>query len=431
MARAKTPEQLAAVRSKAATKAAKTRATNRVNQQAADGREKFEANNPERVAGLGEKGMLGSNNQISIKHAYRAMGFTDKAPQLHGQMELSSHDGSEVFQGGDSIAPHREMMPVNRRWEDFTPKEQERVLSSARKYGVTRESAHHALAAQVDQAYLHEGGHHDSFYSPQRSHSDAGDLTPRYRLKESAKANNVPFGLQAAANAITSPQNKFVVQDRKSGAIRYPNDEAATHAIKWAQEGKTGDEYHYHPDYHVPASEKVEKVTAKRNGTKVKTLVKAPGDTRAYPVNGYPDNHARAIDVAHQVMGGKALRDAWKPTDAEKVTAYHNSWVDPHGSSQFWVSDTHSGGGAFAPHLNKDEQSKYMGVTGIHAFHDHVARSVMSERGLNSLTNMQSAQWSQEKRSRGDNHDAALNTYAQRNLSGGQFTHVKGQETLF
>jgi hypothetical protein len=35
----------------------------------------------------------------------------------------------------------------------------------------------------------------------------------------------------------------------------------------------------------------------------------------------------------------------------------------------------------------------------------------MSERGLNSLTNMQSAQWSEEKRRRGDNHDASLNTY--------------------
>jgi hypothetical protein len=160
--------------------------------------------------------------------------------------------------------------------------------------------------------------------------------------------------------------------------------------------------------------------------------VKKEGDTRAYPANGYPRNHALAVDVTHQVLNGKQLSDAWKPTAGEKVSAYHNSWVDPHGSSQFWVSDTHSGGGAFAPHLEDKKgsgsQQAYMGIKGIHAFHDHVARNVMQERGLNSLTNMQSAQWSEEKRRRGDNHDNSLNTYGKNGLH----TEVHpGQQKLF
>jgi hypothetical protein len=348
-------------------------------------------------------------------------------------MELAGPEGSDVWHGQHTMNPVKDMMPVNRRWEDHTPAEQSRVLRSAAKFGVTPESAHRALAAQVDRAYAHEGGHHDSFYSPAQDHTRDGSLSPRARLKTSAKENGVPFGVQAAANAITSPQNVFVRPDKETGKAVYPNDEAASHAIKWAKSGKTGADYHYHPDYYVPREDKVEKTVTSKSGKQFTQLVKKEGDTRAYPVNGYPRNHALAIDVTNQVLNGKQLSNAWKPTAGEKVGAYHNSWVDPHGSSQFWVSDTHSGGGAFAPHLEDKKgsgsQQAYMGIKGIHAFHDHVARNVMQERGLNSLTNMQSAQWSEEKRRRGDNHDSSLNTYGKGN---GLHTEVHpGQQKLF
>jgi hypothetical protein len=419
MAASKTPAQ----------KSAETRAYNKTVKDASAKRQSYEAANPERFQTIQDKPGAGA----SPRQSYRLMGNTDKAPNLHGQMELAGPKGSDVWHGQHTMNPVKDMMPVNRRWEDHTPAEQSRVLRSAAKFGVTPDSAHRALAAQVDRAYAHEGGHHDSFYSPAQDHTRDGSLSPRARLKTSAKENGVPFGVQAAANAITSPQNVFVRPDKETGKAVYPNDEAASHAIKWAKSGKTGEDYHYHPDYYVPREDKAEKTVTSRTGKQSTQLVKKDGDTRAYPVNGYPRNHALAIDVTHQVLNGKQLSNAWKPTAGEKVGAYHNSWVDPHGSSQFWVSDTHSGGGAFAPHLEDKKgsgsQQAYMGIKGIHAFHDHVARNVMSERGLNSLTNMQSAQWSEEKRRRGDNHDSSLNTYGKGN---GLHTEVHpGQQKLF
>jgi hypothetical protein len=412
-----------------AEKAAETRVYNKTVKDATVKRVSFEGAHPERFQTIQDK----PGAAASPRQSYRLMGNTDKAPNLHGQMELAGPEGSDVWHGQHTMNPTRDMMPVNRRWEDFAPHEQARVLRSAAKFGVTPESAHRALGAQVDRAYDHEGGHHDSFYSPAEDHTRNGSLSPRARLKTSAKNNGVPFGVQAAANAITSPQNVFVRPDKETGRAVYPNDEAATHAIQWAKSGRTGEEYHYHPDYYVPREDKVEKTVTARSGKQFTKLEKKEGDTRAYPANGYPRNHALAIDVTHKVLGGEKLSDAWKPTAGEKVSAYHNSWVDPHGSSQFWVSDTHSGGGAFAPHLESkkgsESQEAYMGIKGIHAFHDHVARKVMTERGLNSLTNMQSAQWSEEKRRRGDNHDSSLNSYGKGN---GLHTEVHpGQQRLF
>ncbi|RZU35984.1 hypothetical protein EV284_3467 [Streptomyces sp. BK022] len=390
-------------------------------------RQAHEAAHPERWQSIQDHPGAGSNPRQS----YGLMGNTDKAPNLHGQQELEavkregntfvSDTSADVWHGQHTMNPTRDMMPVNKRWEDHTPAEQARVLRSAAKFGVTPDSAHRALAAQVDRAYAHEGGHHDSFYSPAEDHTRDGSLSPRARLKVSAQENGVPFGVQAAANAITSPQNVFVRPDKNTGKAVYPNDEAASHAIQWAKSGRTGEQYERHPDYYVPAADKVKKIVTSKSGQKKMELVKRDDDPRAYPVNGYPANAKTAIDVTHQVLNGKQLSDAWKPTAGEKVSAYHNSWVDPHGSSQFWVSDTHSGGGAFAPHLEDKKgsgsQQAYMGIKGIHAFHDHIARNVMQERGLNSLTNMQSAQWSEEKRRRGDNHDASLNTYGKSGLN--------------
>jgi hypothetical protein len=418
MASSKTPAQ----------KAAGTRAYNKDVSTATDKRTSFEAANPARFQTIQDKPGAARNPRQS----YSLMGYTDKAPNLHGQMELEGPKGSDVWHGQHTMNPVRDMMPVNKRWEDHTPAEQSRVLRAAAKFGVTPDSAHRSLGAQVDQAYAHEGGHHDSFYSPAHDHTRDGSLSPRARLKTSAKENGVTFGIQAVANAITSPQNPFV-QRGKDGKTSYPNDIAASHAINWAKSGKTGDEYHYHPDYHVPREDKVEKTVRSRTGKQFTKLEKKDGDTRAYPVNGYPRNHALAIDVTHKVLGGERISDAWKPTAGEKVSAYHNSWVDPHGSSQFWVSDTHSGGGAFASHLDgksgPGSQQAYMGIKGIHAFHDHVARNVMQERGLNSMTNLQSAQWNEEKRRRGDNHDDSLNTYGKGN---GLHTEVHpGQQKLF
>jgi hypothetical protein len=404
-----------------AQKGADTRKYNSEVKAATATRETFEASNPTGKTNPPVGRMDGIRQQVGkaydavpVKHLYRAMGHSDHSPNLHGQMELEGPEGSDVWHGQHTMNPARDMMPVNRRWEEFAPHEQARVLRSAAKFGVTPDSAHRALASQVDQAYATEGGHHDSFYAPEQEHTRNGSRTPRTELLHSAKNNGVSLAVQAAANAITSPNNTFVQKDSKTGKARFPNNEAADHAIQWAKSGKTGHEYAYHPDYYVPREDKIEKTVRKRNGKTETSLVKSPDDPRKYPVQGYPRNHATAIDATHELLKGKPLREAWQPGEGEKVSAYHNSFVDPHGSSQFWVSDTHSGGAAFAPHLPKDgpgSQTGYMGIKGIHAFNDHVARNVMHERGLNSVSNMQSAQWSQNKRYTGDKTDDALNSY--------------------
>ncbi|MFE4681585.1 hypothetical protein ACFRNJ_12205 [Streptomyces sp. NPDC056721] len=411
---------MAAAKKTPAQKGADTRKYNAEVKDANAKRETFEASNPTgktnppvgRMDGIRQQVGKAYDN-VPIKHLYRTLGYSDHSPNLHGQQELEGPAGSDVWHGQHTMNPTRDMMPTPRRWEEFAPHEQARVMRSAAKFGVTPDSAHKALAAQVDQAYATEGGHHDSFYAPEKEFTRNGSRTPRNELLHSAKKNGVTLAVQAAANAATSPNNTFVQRDSATGKARFPNNEAADHAIQWAQSGKTGAEYEKHKDYYVPNEDKVDRTIRKRNGQTVTTREKRPDDPRKYPVQGYPRNHAKAVDAVTKVLGGTQVRDAW-PNKGDKVSAYHNSFIDPHGSSQFWVSDTHSGGAAIAPHLPKEgsgSQAAYMGIKGIHAFNDHIARNVMKERGLNSISNMQSAQWSANKRYTGDSTDDALNSY--------------------
>lgn len=331
---------------------------------------------------------------------------------------------------GHDELPSPHTLPRPQRWEEMQPGERARIKRAASSYGVTEASAYKSLAAQVDRANVREGGVHHSFYSTEGKTSGGANL-PREQLLQSAKSHEVEdaqagrlsgisgihFATQAMANALTSPNNRFV-QTPKSGPRKgetvYPNDEAADLAIKWAKEGRTGEEYLNHPDYKVPAEDKV---MNPRTGK----LEKAKGETRGYPVQGYPANQAKAIDAVTKVREGQSIPSAWGISDKEKysdpkVGPFHNAWVDPHGGTQFWVSDTHSGPAAFAPHLQGQQQElAYMSISGIHAFHDYVARKVMADRGLTSLSGTQSQHWSQEKYEQGHHSDIADMTPADPN----------------
>lgn len=361
-------------------------------------RQQFEAANPERFKTAQE--IIPGARNLSNHQLSRAQGWNEE-----GGSEPANHP----MQG--TLFEHPHMVDAPPRWEDLKPHQQARILSAASAYGVTPESMKRSFTPQVQRGLIRDPDH-ASFYS-ERGHTEEGHDLPRERLVQSSKETGTPFHVNAAANAITSPQMPFVQVSKKG--VSYPNDNTAKAAINYAKAGVTGEEYR----------------------TKFKGK---------YPHQGYPSNMGRAIDVTTKVMAGTPLREAWKPGGrpgagaGDKVRAYHNSWVDPTApEGNFLVSDTHTGVGGMAPHLagTKDE-SKYLSIAGIHALHDHVARQVMSEHGLGSVSRTQSLQWNQEKAEAKD-QGAATSMFGAESVSKMQKAtnpnvsqrQAAGQETLF
>lgn len=350
MARQKTPEQIAKARSAASVKGAKTRAYNSTVRTATEAREKHEANHPERYQGV--ESMPGYTTH---RQAYK-------------DMNIGVHDEPGQTSWGQQHLPgmeHPAVVNTPPRWEDMPQRQQQRVARNAAKFGVTHESAVRALGAQVDQGAVREGQagtKHRSFYAAEGHHPD-GEMTPRTRLTTSARENGVPFEQQAIANSITSPKNKFSVEPKSGpnkGKRIYPNDMQASHAIQHLQAGGSPET--------------------------------ARADTGAGGMHG---NSRKAAGAVQKMQGGASAAESWKA--GPKTGPYHNSWVDPHGSSQYWVSDIHSGGGGIAPHLSVKDRESYLNIDGIHSFNDHVARTVMHQRGVQSMTGMQSMQWNEER----------------------------------
>lgn len=400
MAEKKTTKKAAQARSAAAKRGVQTKAYKADAEQATKVREAHEASNPEFYQDIYSRTNSESlRGHVSPRHVYHLMGYEGSVGKnVWGQQELPG------------MERHPDSLPTPTRWEEMPKEHQDRILKAASRFGVTPESAERSLSAQIDAANVREGGRHSSFYSEEGTTASGSNL-PRTQVRTSAEAEGVRFGVHAMANAMTSPNSKFVMRPKtgaRAGETVYPNDEAARAAVQWAKEGRTGDEYLYHPDYHVPAEDRVPGPRGK--------LVKRKDDPRKYPVQGYPANQAKAIDAVTKTLHGASVEEAWgSDRNDPKIAPFHNAWVDPHGSSQFWVSDTHSGPAAFAPHLagktlaevmpskrgkegaGQRAEDAYMSIPGIHALHDHIARKVMQSRGMSSLSGMQSQHWSQEK----------------------------------
>lgn len=433
----KSPEEKAAEKRAASSKkAAATRAQNKAAASATANREQWEAQNPQRfedlATAIGRNAQSDDQLNTKIKRAgldpgqeierqtaatrkmspglvYRAMGWTGGA----------ENGANHPLQG--TLFEDSRLMDNPSRWEDMNEKQRKGVVDHAARHGVTYESAYRAISTQLDRAHVREGGQHASFYS-EEGQSQSGAMLPRTRLRTSAAQNDVDFHVQAAANAITSPQMRFVQTNKQTGAVNYPNDETATAAINWGKEGLSGEAYVKHPNYYVPPEDKVP-------GPKGK-LVKRKDDPRKYPNQGYPENFGRAADVTSAVRGGAKVKDVWKPTDADKVKPYYNAWVAPHEpEGNFLVSDTHTGAAGFAPHLaNTPAETTYLGKKGVHSWHDHIFRQVLHDRGLTSVSRNQSAQWGQEKTEQG--HAGDLAELTRGHLAGTQFKQVDGQQEL-
>lgn len=388
-------------------------------------RKQFEQENPARMQRIvdrpvGTSGRTAAEHGLSSRLMYRLHGIEETtAVHPHGQAELPGMGSvMEARRSGMLSTEHTPMAqsrtlpdlaPAPVRWEQMHPLEQAKTLRLARRYGVTPESMHHSFGAQLDQAHL-RGQEHGQ--TPFASHFYAGDdpsrlstedaRQPRDVILRSARNNDVDFSTQAVANGITSPKSKFSMTARATGRTVYPNDEAASFAIRHVQGGGA-------PENADPTGQ---------------GIIALHGNVR------------RAAHAVQQRTEGRSLEELRNPGGTSpfgpKTGPYTNSWLDPHGSSQFFVSDVHSGGGGMAPHIphenayDRDEEGKiaktasgrnkksaaspreqYLQIPGIHALHDYVARGVIRERGLQSVSGAQAAQWGEEQVGRGAGSSSA------------------------
>jgi hypothetical protein len=385
-------------------------------------RKAFEAGDPARMATISDQQFSATKTfgeaGVSPKTAYRLQGYHElepPTPHPHGQQELPGMTSVHTARASGLLSTSNtpahqsrtlpDLAPAPRRWERMSAEEQNHTLAMARQFGATPESMHRSFGAQLDQSYARASGHN---MTPYASHFYSGDdpsrqstpeeMQPREVLKRSARGNNTDFSTQVMANAITSPKAKFRQVSAQTGEVHYPNDEAANVAIQGAQAG-------------------------------MKHVEKPPG------MQVMQGNIDRATSAVRQRIEGRSLEDIRNPGGKNgpggspfgpKTGPYANSFLDPHGSSQFFVSDVHSGGAGMAPHIpheapfrrnesgeidlskgnrpvrTKSEREKYLEIPGIHALHDHVAQQVLHERGLHSLSGVQAAQWGEEQVSRAE-----------------------------
>ena len=385
-------------------------------------RKAFEASNPDRMQTIsdvqfGKSGRTVGDVGVSPKLAYHLLGLHSQeppSPHPHGQQELPGMTSRRTGIESGLISRHNatalpDLAPAPKPWEHMSPEEQHHTLKSAAQFGVTPESMHRSFGAQLDQGHLRAAGHGmtpfaSHFYSgddPDR-HSTPEEMQPRDRIVQSAHENDVPFSTQVLANAKTSPKAKFRQVSASTGEVHYPNDEAANVAVQGVKGGLSNEQI------------------SKPHGLQVtNTNIRLAAHGVRQHLAGVPLDEVRNPASKTKPQGS----DPFGP----KTGPYANSFIDPHGSSQFFVSDVHSGGAGMAPHIpheapfkrhpetgeillskegrprrDSSEREKFLAIPGIHSLNDHVARQVMHERGLSSLSGVQATQWGEEQVSRGE-----------------------------
>ena len=300
---------------------------------------------------------------------YRHEGYTDNARHPEGQQTLpgmgSLAEGRQtgMVEHGHGTLP--DTVPVA-RWHHLSNGEKMSVEAHAASFGVTRSSARQAFAANLDQAYHNAPGGQPAardFYSDQSAHMPAGHIV------QAAKDSGRSVSAIATATSITSPQTEW----GPTVDGHYPNIRAARQAA-----------------IHTGPAEKVEHPRL--------------SDTDPRKVGTFTGNVVKAVGAVRQMEEGNTLAadlkgEAGKPMfggpTQQKTTAFRNALVDPEGPHASLVSDVHTGGRGFAPHLSPEEAGAYLKHPGVHQWHDHIAREVMRERGLQSINHVQAAQWGQ------------------------------------
>lgn len=300
---------------------------------------------------------------------YREQGYHDNSRHPEGQQTLPGMESlaqgrqAGLVEHGQGTLP--DTVPVA-RWHHLSNGEKLDVEAHAARFGVTRASATAAFAANLDQAFTNAPGGQPAardFYVDQSPHMPAGHIV------QAARDSGRSVSAVATGVSQTSPQTEWgPTQDG-----HFPNIRAARQAA-----------------IHTGPAEQVEHPRlADDDPRKVGTFT---GNVRkaVTTIRQMDDEGTLAADLR-----GEAGKPMFGGPTQQKTTAFRNALVDPEGPQASLVSDVHTGGRGFAPHLDPETAGAYLKHPGIHQFHDHIAREVMRERGLQSINNTQGAQWGQ------------------------------------
>lgn len=292
------------------------------------------------------------------------------------------------------------------KWEELSPETQMHVERGLKKHGTSIDQMIADIGAQYDQSQYRawQHGHaqpfSETFYS-------TGE--PRQVLEKSAKELDIPPTIHAQMNAMTSPNTKFV--QTSQGKVTYPNDTAAKHAVLWVKHGR-----------------KPEELTNELSTTGLHPTQRAQGYvTNMVKAAKAFSQYRRGVQPADWVTG----KDEGGPFESSPKTGpYANSWSDTH--PQFFVSDVHSGGGGFLPHLatgkaegKSDRELAIERTPFFHSVADYAARQAMKQRGIGHTREFQAAQWGEEQIQRGLEKPSRVYVKKKKNSAS------TGQQTLF
>jgi len=293
------------------------------------------------------------------------------------------------------------------RWDELTPSQQQSSINGLEHHGTSIDKIAEDLGAQYDQGVYHanQAGydrvHSEDFYNDKTS-------GPRKVIEDSAKDLGIPTTIHAQMNAMTSPNTKFQANRGSTGEVYYPNNEAAVHAVRYAQTRGSSD------------------------GITNDLFTTGSGTGKA---QGYTTNIKKAAESMSQYQKGRPPSqwvtgaNGGGPFDnSPKTGPYANSFSDTE--PQFFVSDVHSGGGGAFPHLSSDkpvlthsdgsikvdeggkpkrdksDREKALADTPfVHSAIDEAARRSMAARNVGSLRGFQAGQWGEEQIQRGLVHE--------------------------
>jgi hypothetical protein len=340
---------------------------------------------------------------LSPARVYKELGWHDNSTHPAGQGPLPGMEslsegrrtGLVSRTGGGTTLP--DTVPVA-RLHHLSDAEHADVVAHAASFGVTRESAKRAFAANLDQSFDNAHAHGTTPHARDFYVDPASDM-PRGHIIEAARSTHASASSIATATAITSPQTEW----GPTNEGHYPNIRAARQSALHRDDPANVP----HPTVSDDSTKKIGTFTGNvRKGARA--VAQQESGTLAADLH-----HASGASI----FGGK---------QQQKTTAFRNALVDPEGPEASLVSDVHSGGRGFAPHLSPTEAGAYLKHPGIHQWHDDIAREVMHERGLNSVNNTQAAQWGQAQLDSGQvKPSEAYSTPPKLH------PEVKGQQALF
>jgi len=293
------------------------------------------------------------------------------------------------------------------RWDELTRKQQESAINGLEHYGTSIDKIAGDLGAQYDQGVYranqagYDRVHSEDFYSDKTS-------GPRKVIEDSAKDLGIPTAIHAQMNGMTSPNTKFQANRAETGEVYYPNNEAAVHAVRYAQMNESSD------------------------GITNELSTTGSGTSKA---QGYTNNIKKAATAMSQYQKGippsqwvTGAKGGGPFDNSPKTGPYANSFSDTE--QQFFVSDVHSGGGGAFPHLSSDkpvltntdgsiqtdEHGKPKRANSeredalarspfAHSAIDEAARRAMAARNVGSVREFQAAQWGEEQLQRGLVHE--------------------------